>query len=1123
MVTHVKLAARLATLLLFLAFTSSALAQRTISGTVKDAANGSSIPGVNVALKGAKGVGTATSIDGTFSIKIPTGPQTLVFSFVGYTTQEVAITNQPKIDVLLQPSTQKIEEVVVTALGIKKTQKSLGYAFTELKGDDIKSSNTISPVDALAGKVSGVSIQATAGGATATSKITIRGNNSLRANNQPIFVVDGIIIENDVTNAGEYGTADYGNAMKNLNADDFESVSVLKGAAATALYGSKAMNGVVLIVTKKGQKGQGLGVDFSQTVDFTKAYASNWFQNIWGQGYPSGSIGYGDPFNTDQFYLTNGVADLRQMPKSYSFGPKMDGRAAIGFDGTMTTYSAKPHNYLDAFRTGKQLNTNVAISGASENSTYRLSLSRLQNNSITPRNDFDRYSVDSKLSHKFNDYITANLSANYTKSSVYNPPALGYGGGADERNLGRAFIYGQGIARNYDTKYWMQQQHYKGTQGGTPKTGDPNASVAGSATIWFNMFENTYKQDEDVFRGDLDFQVKLLPFLTFDLDGNIFNNYKTNEQKSLGTNAFNTNGYYTISNTRKLTSDFKGWVTFDKSFYDDFHATARLYAEQWNSETYYAYAATRDGLVVPGQYFIGNSRTSPAQGDGYITDTRRLNSLYFAGDFSYKSMLYLSLTARNDWSSTLTYADGSGNNSYFYPSASASWIFSETFKLPEWMTYGQFKLSYGEVGNDYSSYTINDRYSIVGTFAGTNYPMMGFTSNTVPNKNLKPERSKSWEAGLNLKFFNNRLGLDVSVYKNNTYDQILSVPVPEESGVTSQMINAGNIESKGIELVLNATPIKFRDFAWDVNLNWSKNQNLIKSLTPGVSEYQLPGGTYAIVGKSYGIFLSQYDYQYYQATDAQGNKVDNPSNGQKVMVWDDGTKSIIYANAYPEKREVGHMTPDWIGGVSNTFTYKGFSLSALINIKMGGDIESQSYQWGTATGDLKSTIFGRDADHGGITWTSSNGKTYHDGIIPEGVFADGTVINGHNLSGVSYKDAYSKGWVEPSHASAYYNNNYDWYPGGHTIGIESDRYLENSYVSLEQVTLSYSFPKKIAQAIKMRSLSLTAYGRNLWYIWQTLPYGMNPASVFNNQSGTATEYGMPPLVRTFGFTLNCGF
>lgn len=1126
MVTRVKLAVRLATLLLLLAFTSSAFAQRTITGTVKDAANGSSIPGVNVAVKGAKGVGTATSIDGTFTVKIPSGSQTLVFSFVGYTTQEVAITNQSKVDVLLQPSTQKIDEVVVTALGIKKTQKSLGYAFTELKGDDIKNSNTISPVDALTGKVSGVSIQATAGGATATSKITIRGNNSLRSNNQPIFVVDGIIIENDVTNAGVYGTADYGNAMKNLNADDFESVSVLKGAAATALYGSKAMNGVVLIVTKKGKKGQGLGVDFSQTIDFSKAYASDWFQNTWGQGLPAGYMGYGDPFNTDQFKLTDGVPDLRGMNRSYSFGPRMDGRAVIGLDGKMTTFSARPNNYLDAFRTGQKYNTNVAISGATENSTYRLSLSRLQNKGITPRNDFDRYSFDAKLSNKFNDYITATLSANYTQSNVLNPPALGYGGAGDERNLGRAFIYGQGIARNYDTKYWMRPENYKGTQGGTPKTGDPNVAAAGSAGIWFNIFENTYEQREDVFRGDLDFQIKLLPYLTLDLDANIYNVYTTNEQKSLGTNAFNTNGYYRISNTRKLTTDYKTWLTFDKTFYDDYHATARLYAEQWNSENYYAFAETRDGLVVPGQYFIGNSKTTPARGDGYVSDTRRLNSLYFAGDFSYKSMLYLTLTARNDWSSTLTYADGSGNNSYFYPSASASWIFSETFKLPDWMTYGQFKLSYGEVGNDYTSYTINDRYSIVGTLQGTNYPMMGFTSNTVPNKSLKPERSKSWEAGLNVKFLNNRVGLDVSVYKNNTYDQILTVPVPVESGVTSQMINAGNIESKGIEVVLNVTPVKYRDFEWNLDLNWSKNKNLIKSLTPGVSKYELPtgmGGTYAIVGKSYGVFLSKYDYKYYQAVDAQGNAIDSPSNGQKVLVWDESTKSAINVNAYPEEREVGHITPDWTGGVSNTFTYKGLSLSALVNVKMGGDIESQSYQWGTATGSLKSTVFGRDAEHGGITWTSSNGNTYKDGIIPEGVFADGSVVNGHNVGGMSYKDAYAKGWVEPSHASSFYNNNYDWWPAGHTIGIESERYLENSYVSLEQASLSYAFPKNIAEKIKLRSLSLSVYGRNLWYIWQTLPHGMNPASVFNNQAGNATEYGMPPLVRTFGFTLNCGF
>ncbi|MCD6355567.1 MAG: SusC/RagA family TonB-linked outer membrane protein, partial [Prolixibacteraceae bacterium] len=690
------------------ALLSSAYAQQTVTGTVTGD-DGAGIPGVSIIQKGTSH-GTITNIDGKYTISVP-GDAVLVYSFVGMKNVEEQVSNRSIIDVTLKADVIGIDEVVVTAMGIKREAKALGYSMTEVKGADIVQANTVNPVRALQGKAAGLSIGASDGGMAGNSKIQIRGVSVLNSNNnQPIFVIDGVIIENAVSNASEWsGNAnDYGNILKNLNPDDYESISVLKGAAATALYGSRGINGAIVIKNKDGRGRKGLGVKVTQSVNIDNVYRQPDLQYEFGPGDLIGAIGYGEKdsngnyyrFDQNQFYTreVNGV----QMPtkignpnSGFLWGPKYDGRDIEDFDGEIRPYQGFEGSMLDAYDTGIGTNTAIALSGASDEGSFYLSNSYNKREGTSPSDEFERYSLLFKGSYTLAKWLHANASISFTNSRVTNP------GNA----LSSAFATGS-WAGWYDTNRWEKRDVWQAPHGGLPqnKYGDKYGNVPGNGT-WFSYNLNDATRKEQVTRPIIRLTADITNWLSLTAEGNINNYTKFYEQKNLGSGYANEGGSYQLRHDRQITRTGKLVANMNKDF-NDFSVNVMLGGELWDNENSYTRTWTDGGLIVPGRFYMGNSKKTLKTSAG-ISGTKQVNSVYFLGSVSWRDQLFVDITGRNDWSSALVYSNGTGNYSYFYPSISSSWIFSETFDLPSMFSFGKLRASWAQVGNDTGAYSIN--------------------------------------------------------------------------------------------------------------------------------------------------------------------------------------------------------------------------------------------------------------------------------------------------------------------------------------------------------------------------------------------------------------------------------
>ncbi len=1096
----------------------------TITGKVTDE-NGEGLPGASIVVKGST-QGTTSDMDGNFKLTVPDNA-TIVVSYVGYMNAEIAVDSRAVYDISMQPDAEQLEEIVVTALGVEKSVKSLGYSMTKLEGKEISKSSTVSPVLALKGKVAGVDIAPTEGGVFGGSRITIRGNSTLKENNQPIFVIDGIIMDNNISGGSEWGGDDWGNDLKNLNSDDFETVSVLKGAAATALYGARALNGAIVITTKKGSARKGIGVDVTQTFNTKHVYDGPDFQNVYGEGAPPGyDAGYDDIYNPAGGFKLDGNGDPfiegttgGWVPISY--GPKMDGSRIKDWNGEWINYTPKPDNYKQVFERGFYSNTNVSFNGGSEKSTFIVSISNTSEKGTFPRNKFNRTSYFTKATHRLNDFISAQVGASYSISTAQNPPT----------NIMQNFITGA-WPRNYDAEKW--KKNYRAPHGGVPSAtyNDANVAIPGHGT-WFSIYENTNQSIEESLRltGDVTFTVT--DWFNVKLNGYVNNYYTKSENKQLGQGFANEGGYYSLGHTRKEQNDLQLWLNFNKELTSDISARLSIIGEKWQTKETFNTSNTDGGLVVPGQYTISNSRNRAATSAG-IRGGKQLNSVYFFTDLEWRDQVFLQVTGRKDWSSTLTYSDGTGNNSYFYPSVSASWVFSQSFaNLPSFMDFGKVRASWAHVGNDYSPYSINAGFKSQDVLQSLNGDLQKYTFNSsqVPNLNLRPEDKKSIEMGVDLRFFEGRLGFDFTYYVENTYNQILSIPVPSESGVGSQLINAGNIQNKGIELALNTTPVVVGDFRWDLDFNFTRNRNKIIELYDGVTEFNLHGSsgygntrvsTMAFVGDAYGVLISDSKPKIYQ----NESNPDDPKNGMPLLTWHASQRGG-YMTRSQEREKVGDMNPDFLAGINTRFSYKNLYASVLFDIKIGGDISTYSGRYGTAYGLFESTLANRDLEHGGFTWTSWQGKTYNDGYIPNGVFAEGSIVEmtdgsgntiQNDVSGMTYKEAFEQGLVDPTHGGWWHWKNNTW--GG---GVITDAVVqENSYVGIREVLVGYNFPSTITDKLKVNSLSVSLFGRDLGFLYKSLKDNLNPFSIRSNRAGSAHEWQQSPYVMTLGGTIKVG-
>jgi TonB-linked SusC/RagA family outer membrane protein len=1050
-----------------------------ITGKVSSSVQGEGpIPGVTVMVKGTT-LGAITDADGKYSITVPSNATTLIFSYIGMKSQEVLIGGRTVIDSIMESDLVGLNEVVVTALGISREKKSLGYSVQEVGGDNISKTKESNFVNSLSGKIAGVQITQsnTMGG---SANVLIRGFKSLMSNNQALFVVDGVPIDNSITNttaqSNGNGGYDYGNAASDINPEDIESMSVLKGAAATALYGSRAANGVIMITTKKGVARKGIGVTVSSGLTFSKIDKSTLpkIQKEYGGGY--GQY-YEDP--TGYFFYSDldgdGVEDLI-VPTSEdaSWGAKFDPTLMVidwvGLEPTDTKnflrkvpWVAGKHDISDFFETGVKQNYNIAFDGGNEKGNYRLSYTNLGEKGILPNSSLKKNTINFAGSYKLSEKLSVESNVTYVNDKNKGRYGTGYDPGNPMQSLGQWF---QSNVDIYDLKnYWITSDRRQRTWN-YAYYDDLEIPIYHNNIYWTRNM-NYQNDGRDRVFGYAMVHYKLAPWLNIDGRAST-DTYSEYQEERVAVYSNQTSNYNKFLRSFSETN-FDLMAKFNKSF-NEISLNGLVGATSRRTNVRSTFDSTVGGLLIPEFYNLMNSG-SP------ITTTERellsgVNSLYGSISFGYKNMLFVDVTGRNDVSSTLP----EKNNSYFYPSVSTSFLFSElpVMKGSKVFSFMKLRLNYAEVGNDAPVYSLNSTYAQEANW-GTHGVFR--QSTTLLNPNLKPERTKSIEAGLETKFLDNRFGFDLSVYKTNSIDQIMPVNISRGSGYSQRYVNSGEIENKGIELSLNATVVKSHDFTWDMQVNWFKNKNKVLSLYEGVENILLTTAwdvsTNIVVGESYGQFRG-YDFVY--------------TNGKRT-VGSDGY--FLFSEKSDEL--LGSTLPDWNAGITSIFSYKGFSLSGLIDISKGGNLYSVDMKYGLATGLFKETA--------GL---NAKGKPIRDpvddggGMLYDAVYEDGT----QNTTYVNASD-WDSGW------------NYDLLPTAYHI-------YDASYVKLRELAFGYTLPSKLLEKTPISKVTISVVGRNLWLIFKNMPYYDPELSLgAGNIQGIAD--GAYPSTRTYGFNISVGF
>ena len=1102
----------------------------TVKGSVTDN-TGEAVIGATVRVAGTN-TAVVTNVEGLFTIVAPSNGS-LEISSIGYQSKVVPIQGKTSIDVVLADDAQTMDEVVVTALGMKRQAKALGYAMTELNGDELNA-NLINPVQALQGKAAGVEVTSSDGGMFGASKILIRGASTLNKNNQPIYVIDGVILDNDIIeNSADWahGDANYGTELKNLNPDDFETVSVLKGAAATALYVSRGLNGAVVITTKSGRGKKGLGIDFTQTFGFDKVTHQPDLQNEFAESWflcssPTSGFWVNDLYwnNSDGYPSYKVLSNYGEM--GTALGPSFDfikNNAKDGlmemYDGKLYTPGAYKNNFKDAYDTGFLTNTNIAVSGGNDRTSFYTSMSYRYNNGTLPNNDFSRLSLLAKASHKITDNVELEARINFATSKPRNA----------QPNIGEYFLDGP-WDRMYDAKYYRDK--YKGSHGGLAQTsyGDEYGYVIGRG-IWWGIYENNYYQKETVVRPDLKLTWDFTPWLKWVTEANYNNYYIEAENKRPGDGYYNQGGSYSISQERKEQINANTNLMVDMDLDEDFHLNGFLRYEIYNGRKSAISANTKGDFIVPNQYFLNNG-SEGYNASARISQTKTIQSVAGQIGLSWRDQVYFDVTGRNDWSSSLVYADGHGSYSYFYPSVNASWLITNTFRedLPQWLSFWKVRASYAQVGNDTTPYYINSAYGLESYTNKYGKPFSTTVSSTTYSQDLKPERKKSWELGTDIRFLDNRIGLDFTYYKENTVDQIMTVSIPSVSGYNNSLINAGNIQNSGIEIALNTTPVMTKDWQWDLNFTFTKNNSKIVELSDLCTNYiSLEGnpdygnfrvGSVAKVGGTYGMLMSD-----------SAPLIDEES-GLKVLntrFYNAGYGSPYYQRA-GKVEEVGNSVPDFLGSINTSLRYKNWTLSASFDARFGGKVASYGSHYGYAYGYTKTSLDGREG-HGGKHYVSGfDNIEYNDGVIPVGIVQKGSTIKqpdgsdytvgtGQYQSGETWAELVKAGHAEYVHAGGWIYLSQQW----GTFVLDDLWFKTLNYIAFRDLSLSYRFDKNIASKVGCRNLSLTAQAHNLGYLLNTMPNHENPEAVAGT---TAAEFRLRQfsgITTSFTFTLKATF
>lgn len=1056
----------------------SSYGQHVIKGVIIDETDDLTIPGANILVKNTF-IGTTTNMDGQFTIEAKRGTDTLVISFLGYRTQEIPINNRTSIDITLKVKAAMIDDVVVTALGIKREKKSLGYSVQEIKGEELQNNKEVSVINTLSGKVAGLQVSSTTGGAAASSRIVLRGNNSFNSN-QALIVIDGVPIENSTNSSaeGEWGGKDFGNGISDINPDDIESISVLKGASASALYGSRAANGVILITTKKGKKGLSVQFRNSTTVDF--AYIHNKFQNQYG----AGSNG---KFQTHWKLDSNNtpVYDSDQATYYSSWGPKMDGQTVIDWDGKKRDFSPQPDNYKDYFQTGYTINNSVAIDGGIGENTFRFTYANLKNKDIIPGAEVGRNNLGLNSQLVFLKKLKINVFLSFSNQKADNRPGLSDSHTNAARNyaLMPRHISSESLENNTMNALGHEQTWYSVWNWQTnPYWNEAYELSSDEKTRGMGNFSAAYEFTENftaLIRHSEDISKHY--FQSIDaIDGMINNN---------GSFSHNTIDRW------QYNTDFL--ISYKKELNKDFTVTGNLGGNAFFEEMNNYIEHTNGGFIqdsIGDPYFIDNSSNSPTIRKFFRQ--KAVNSLYAFAQIDYKHFLFLDITGRNDWSSTLP----ANNNSYFYPSFSGGFVFTELIKekskFRKYLPYGKIRASWAKVGNDTDPYMLNLTYF---TETNTDYGTYGRINGQIPPLDLKPEELVSKEIGTDLRFLKNRVGVDFTWYQTNSYNQIVSVDVSAASGARKALINAGNIENKGIELQLKFEVVKRKKFQWNSTINYTKNNSTVIELADGIKNLQVlnhwnlsiearPGNPYGdIVG--YGI-----------QKDANGENLVN-ENG--MFVRTDSTEIL------------GNINPDFSLSWRNSFTYKNINISFLFDAKIGGEMFSGTNMYGNGySGSFEESLEGREEWYASEAAREAAGINQEDwaptgGMTASGVYQKGTIIDGVDVSGQS-----NSSYVNPE---TYWHQFSEW-----THEIHEPFVYDASFIKLRELAISYNLPKAFAKRIKLESISVSIIGRNLWLIYSQVP-NVDPESFHTNGNGQGYELYSYPTRRSIGMSLSLKF
>jgi iron complex outermembrane recepter protein len=1100
-----------------------------ITGKVVDN-EGRPVAGVTVTIKG-KSNGTSTNNEGIFNIEAEKG-DVLVFTSVGYELQQIVVGTNNNIQVALIEANRQLNEVVVTALGIKREAKSLGYSDQQVKGSDVIKADPPNIAQGLIGKAAGLNVTVPNGVEGSSSRIVIRGNNSLLGNNQPLIVIDGVMVDNepilpqgqDLSTQNLLGNntdvrstqgTDYGSFLNTVNPDDIESVNVLKGPTAAALYGARGANGVLLITTKKGGKEKGLGLNYNFSDRWNDPYRYVKFQHEYGSGmtetlYSANPSFYKDGNNNDrQFNENDQYGPHSTVPggdnfygiigfpgDGVSWGPKMQGQPLVWWDGVTRPYTANPNIFKSFYRTGNTNTHNVSFSGAGDVGTLRVSYTRTSNDAITYNSNSTQNVFNIGSSINVSKKVKVEATGSYSNISRLNVPnTTGYDlNGNAMPSPGYITMYG--LPADYKA---IERSLYLNPDGSKNTTLDANAPYPsmGIQDYWWNTFQNNTTFTQNQLLGSIKLTADILPWLN--VTGHTGINYYTNqfETKNKPTDAEGLSGGSYSNDLAKITTiNLDGLITAHQdNLFNNIDASLSVGGSNYHNKLYDLYASNPGPFLYPFTYNLTNyAGTNPFPKPTENRSETEINSAYGILNLGYKKYLFLELSGRNDWSSTLPAA----NLSFFYPSANLSFVFTDALKMEavkKWLSYGKLRFAASESANGTVPYQTIFTYlqpTLGGFTGGLAVP------STLPSLSaLLPQKSRSYEIGTDLGFFNNRINLNFTYYNIYSYDQILPVNIATSSGADRLTINTGALRNNGIEFIINANIVNKKNFGWDISVNGAHNQNKVVSIAPGVD--QIPIGSWfsgdgvtmnARVGDDYGTIYG-YDYQY--------------QNGQKVVnLIKDNNGNVIgsqYATT-PDFVKIGNATPKLTGGISNTFHYKNLSLYVLTDFKIGGQIWSADYSSIMGQGEAPETVWERDGH--GLPYTFPDGTSANVGVILPGVTSDGKT-----------NTAVVNSWWK------YAGNFQSW---SNVPLVRSNAIFTNSWGKLREVSLTYRIPQRVVNSTKIiQNLSVSLIGRDLFYLFTTLPDKLNPEGINGTGNAQGIQWAQLPGVRSFGVSVRAGF